>query len=218
MLREEAVWLGRQLEKLAPDALYPMCNLGSASTYFRTVEQPYIDTELFSRPRAMRHEVVHVDLEAAAGVDLVGDVLDESFMTRLSENNFKSVMCCNLLEHVVDRHAVARSVMSLVGPGGYIVVTVPNDYPYHEYPIDTMFRPNIRELADLFEGTEIVAGGIVSASCYKNDMRSDWRTVFWLAVRLCAPFYRPGRWAEAAKRAGYLWRGYRVACAILQRR
>jgi hypothetical protein len=217
MLREEAVWLRRQLEKLESKSVYPMCNLGSSTMHFRTVEQPYIDSELFAPARALGREVVHVDMKAAPGVDLVGDISDANLVAQLRAKNFKSVMCCNLLEHVVDRQEFSNIVMSLLAPGGYIIASVPHDFPFHEDPIDTMFRPDIKELAMLFRGSEIVSAKIVRASRFEADMGGSWRAAFWLAIRVCVPFYRPKRWAASTRYAIGLWRGYQVTCMLLRR-
>lgn len=216
MLREEAVWIRTHLESLDPERIYPMCNLGSATLHFRTVEQPYIDSEVFAQARSQRGEVVHVDMQAATGVDLVGDLSDENFATTLRQRRFQSVMCCNILEHVVDRRQFADLVLSLIEPGGYIVVTIPNRYPYHAYPIDTMFRPNIGEAAALFPGTEIISAEIVYASAILHDINGDWRRALWLALRICLPVYRPTRWVASVRYVLQLWRGYRVTCVILR--
>src|SRR4051812_25447579 len=125
MLLEEAVWLRQRLESLNPKSVYPMCNLGSSTSYFRTVEQPYIDAELFAPARALGHEVVHVDMKAAPGIDIVGDISQPELLSQLRQRNFKSVMCCNLLEHVVDRQKFSDIVMSIVAPGGYVIASVP---------------------------------------------------------------------------------------------
>jgi hypothetical protein len=217
MLREEAVWLRQQLDRIDPRNIYPICNLGSATLHFRTIDQPYIDSELFAPARALGHEIVHVDMKAAPGVDVVGDISDYDFVTKLRQRNFKSVMCCNILEHVVDRQQFSDIIMSFIEPGGYIVASVPNDFPYHEDPIDTMFRPDINDVAKLFPGTDIVSAKIVRASSFGHDMKYSWRAAFWLAVRVCVPIYRPRRWATSVRYIRRLWRGYRVTCVILRR-
>jgi hypothetical protein len=217
MLEEEASWLRRELERLGPESIYPMCNLGSSTLKFRTVDQPYIDAELFARPRDLGYEVVHVDMKTAPGVDVVADIFEPDVSLRLQQKNFKSVMCCNLLEHVVDRRKFADVVMSIVKPGGYIVVTVPNEFPYHEDPIDTMFRPSIADVATLFPGAEVARAEIIRASRFKYDMKGSWRQMFWLAVRVCVPIYRPKRWAASVRYLSALSRRYRVTCMILRR-
>lgn len=217
MLKEEAVWIGRQLRQFNPDALSPMCNLGSSTLHFRTAVQPYIDKELFAPAREAGLEVIHVDLKAASGVDIVGDYLDSALVAKLRKREFRSVMCCNLLEHVKDRQKLVDLVTSLVQPGGIIIVSVPNFFPYHEDPIDTLFRPDLDEVKDLFKDLTVVAAKVVRASRFRHDLGGDWRRAFWLAVRVCVPFYRPRRWVVSARALLELWRGYRVTCAILCR-
>src|SRR5438876_7978807 len=149
MLIEEAQWLCSKLDALDPDRVFPMCNIGSSTEHFRRVEQPYIDKYLFEPARARNLKVVHVDTKAAAGIDLVGDLTDPNFLRRVTTLNIKSVMCCNLLEHVTNRQIICDAMRSMVRPGGYLFLTVPYRFPYHEDPIDTMFRPTIDELARL---------------------------------------------------------------------
>src|SRR5205085_4736707 len=57
--------------------------------------------------------------------------------------------------HVTDRQIVCAAIWSLLPPGGFLILTVPYRFPYHEDPIDTMFRPSVEELAQLFPGTAI---------------------------------------------------------------
>jgi hypothetical protein len=217
MLREEAAWLRQQLEKLDPATVYPMCNLGSSTWHFRTVEQPYIDAELFIRARRLGQRVVHVDMKADPGVDVVGDYSDTALATDLQKVGFCSVMCCNILEHVVDRQRFSTMAASLVQTGGYVIVSVPNEFPYHEDPIDTMFRPDINEVAALFSGMEVVSAQIVRSSRFVYEMGGSWRNAFWLGVRVCVPFHRPKRWLASVRYVLKLWRGYRVTCVILRR-
>jgi len=218
MLPEEASWIRRQLERIDPAAMYPMCNLGSSTLHYRTVMQPYIDEELFARARGFGRKVVHVDMKVGPGVDVAGDYSDTEVAARLRAMDFKSVMCCNMLEHVTDRQALADLVVSLVRPGGFLIVTVPREFPYHEDPIDTMFRPDISQVVELFKGTELVSARVVRASRFVQDMGGNWRPAFRLAVRVCVPFYHLQRWAGAVHYAWQLWRGYRVTCVILRRR
>jgi SAM-dependent methyltransferase len=94
--------------------------------------------------------IVHHDLEPTAGVDVAGDLTDSAFLASLGELKIRSVMCCNVLEHVPDPKRVADAIERVVAPGGYLLVTVPSRYPYHPGPIDTLFRPTVDELRRLF--------------------------------------------------------------------
>lgn len=94
--------------------------------------------------------VLHHDLEPTAGVDVAGDLTDSAFLRSLEQLEIRSVMCCNVLEHVPDPVQVAAAIERVVAPGGYLLVTVPSRYPYHPGPIDTLFRPTVEELRLLF--------------------------------------------------------------------
>ena len=162
MLLREAQWLGKRISELGDDALYPMLNIGSHTAEFRTREQPWIDKYIFARARSLNLPVVHTDMRPQEGVDLVGDLTDPAFLASVTQKQFRSVFCSNLLEHVPNREEIARALIASVIPGGYIIVSGPYGFPYHPDPIDTMFRPSVEEMAALFPGTSLVRGEIVS--------------------------------------------------------
>jgi len=217
MLIEEAQWLRSKLDALDPDGVFPMCNIGSSTEHFRRVEQPYIDKYLFEPARARNLKVVHVDTKAAAGIDLVGDLTDPNFLRHVTTLNIRSVMCCNLLEHVTDRQIVCDAMRSMVGPGGYLFLTVPYRFPYHEDPIDTMFRPTIDELARLFPGTSIHKAAIVRARRPAVEMSDSRRPLLRMIVRSAIPFYRPRRWWTVVRGLCEMAIGYKVTCVILRK-
>jgi hypothetical protein len=217
MLLEEAQWLNRQLRNLRPDDLYPMCNLGSATEHYRRVQQAYIDKYLFAPARMKNLEVIHVDAKDAPGVDLVADLMDSTLPTRLAQYNIRSVMCCNLLEHVSNRMIVSKLVLSILKPGGYLITTVPYRFPYHADPIDTMYRPTVAELAALFPGTSVHKSAIVRASRFVYEMQGNYRALCRNMARSAAPFYHPQGWWASVRRLGEIMAGYRVTCVILRK-
>jgi SAM-dependent methyltransferase len=157
MLPREARWFASQAARLG-DAIFPALNVGSHTAEFRSKTQPWIDQFVFGPFAARGREVVHTDIQAAPGVDLVGDLTDPAFQEELRKRKFRSAFCNNLLEHVENPECICRAVAAAVEPGGYLFLSVPHKFPYHADPIDTMFRPSPEELAALFPGTEIVAG------------------------------------------------------------
>jgi hypothetical protein len=217
MLIEEARWLSAQLEALELRDVFPMCNIGSSTEHFRCIEQPYIDEYLFKPIRARQFEVIHVDTKAAKGVDMVGDLTDPGFMRALSKLRIKSVMCCNLLEHVTDRQLVCGVLQSLVPPGGYLFVTVPYRFPYHEDPIDTMFRPTIDELATLFPSAALRRAAIVRAVRPPHEMSDSRWPRLRMILRACLPFYRPRRWYRVVRALYDMALGYKVTCVVLRK-
>jgi hypothetical protein len=144
------------LDELPTDALSPLLSVGSGDAGLRAA-QPWLD-ELVYRPLTDRGvRVLHHELEPAPGVDVAGDLTDGSFLARLRDLGVRSIMCCNVLEHVPAPAEVAAGLETATPSGGYLFVTVPRRFPYHPDPIDTMFRPSPGELRGLFPGLEQVA-------------------------------------------------------------
>jgi hypothetical protein len=151
MFYEESLWLKGVLATLAVPHGSVVLDIGSSDEQFRTSVQPYIH-ENVHRPLLDRGvRLLHTDAKAAPGVDLVMDVTAESDAT-LDEHRASArlVLCTNMLEHVIDRAAVARRLCSLLDERGILIVTVPRRYPEHLDPIDTLFRPSPQQLAELF--------------------------------------------------------------------
>jgi SAM-dependent methyltransferase len=161
MLRAEAAWLAARLDEIDGADLSPLLSIGSGDAELRETRQPWIQRVVYE-PLARRGvDVVHHDLEPAPGVDLAGDLTDPEFLDRLADAGARSVMCCNVLEHVPDTQSVASAIARAVAPGAYALVTVPRRYPYHPGPIDTMLRPSPRELRGLFPAlTEVSSAEI----------------------------------------------------------
>jgi hypothetical protein len=197
----------------------PLLNLGSSTRHFREIIQPHIEKELFGPLREAGVKVVHCDLKEAEGVDFAGDILDPEVIRRLKTEGFKCILLSNLLEHVRDREAVAVACEEIVGPGGFILATVPSSYPYHADPIDTYYRPSPAELAKTFRNSELLIGEEVEESTYAEELKARGisvggellRTVLWALIFLVRP-------RSAAARL-HRWRWYSkprgVAIALL---
>jgi SAM-dependent methyltransferase len=161
MLRAEAAWLAARLEEIDAGDLSPLLSIGSGDAELRERLQPWIDRVVYE-PLARRGvEVMHHDLERAPGVGLAGDLTDPRFLERLGELGVRSIMCCNVLEHVPDPEPVATAIERALAPRSFALVSVPRRYPYHPGPIDTMFRPSAGELRGLFPAlTEVSSAEI----------------------------------------------------------
>src|SRR5438067_2546100 len=131
MLKYEAEWLGSRLQELDRSRLSPLLNVGSASGEFRRVAQPWIDESIFGPLREQGIDIKHQDFLADEGIDLAGDLTDPVFLASLRSHGFRSVMCCNVLEHVPDPGGLCAVLERLVPVGGYIVISVPRAFPYH---------------------------------------------------------------------------------------
>lgn len=162
MISAEARWVGAALAKLPDEQLFPLLNVGSQDAAFREQRQPWIDAHVFAPLRTRGGKVVHLDLAPGDGVDITGDLLDPTVRAQL--RGFRSVLCANVLEHVPDRERFAAALVDITAPGGYLIVTVPRQFPYHPDPIDTMFRPSIEELAALFPTLEVIDAQVVRST------------------------------------------------------
>ena len=186
MLRAEAAWLARRLAELPTEDLSPLLSIGSGASELRQT-QPWLDREVYAPLVRRGVRVLHHELEPAAGVDVAGDLTDPRFLESLDVLDLRSVMCCNVLEHVPDPAEVAAAIQRVVAPGGYALVSVPRRFPYHPGPIDTLFRPSVEELRGLFPGLTEVTGA---------EIRTESLLGYWLAS--------PTKWAS-------LTRGVRTA-------
>jgi SAM-dependent methyltransferase len=168
VLIEEARWLESVLKDMGPGEGWTVLDIGSSTEYFRRVDQPYIDYFVFRPLRKLGVNVLHVDAREGEGIDVRYDISDPAspdVEEKIPQG--RVVLCCNLLEHVRDRRMVVRRLDALTEPGGYLVVTVPHVYRYHEDPIDTMYRPNNVELEGLFSGLgyETVHSTVLDVEC-----------------------------------------------------
>jgi hypothetical protein len=221
VLIEEARWLARQIAELAPDRVFPLLDVGSSTERFRSIEQPWIDQEIFAAARLAGHPVSHLDAKPAEGVDIVADLGDQSALEGRVRGGYRSVFCSNLLEHVENRETIARALVGLVPEGGYLFVSCPYRYPYHPDPIDTMFRPTPTELAALFGGTRIDREAVIFNGNYFDQLRRTPLATLRLLLRLLLPFYRPRAWRRALgefqRHLPWLFRRFAATCVVLQR-
>ena len=219
----EATYIGARLSEIPVDQLSPVLNLGSSNEQFRKNTHPHVDREIFFPLEARGGRVVHADLKEDRGIDIVGDVYDPAVQEACRGLHARSVMCCNILEHVADARSFARIVSGLVGPEGYLVVSVPHSYPFHADPIDTLFRPSPEEVVALFGPgfTPVVTHTLVDVTWWHDLVTA-------VGVRRLPLFFfrdlakaareavsRQGLWR--LHRYGWLMRPYKVSIVILRR-
>jgi SAM-dependent methyltransferase len=217
MFEAEAAWLENLLKERTPEELSPLLNIGSSTRYFRETEQPWTERRLFAPLRALGVKVIHLDSRDGDGIDIRADVLSDADLPRIRALAVKSVLCCNILEHVRDPKALAARCIDIVGPGGLIFVTVPFSYPHHRDPIDTMFRPSPEALALLFRPAIMARGEILDVGeSYRGHVkRRPWillRHVF----RFPFPFIRFRGWKRSMRKLYWLLHNYRITGALFR--
>jgi hypothetical protein len=223
MRTSEAAFIGARLRDIPIEYLSPVLNLGSSNAEFRRRTHPHIDREIFFPLEARGARIIHADLKEDDGIDVVGDVYDPAFQERCRQLRPRTVLCCNILEHVQDPTEFAEIVSELVPADGYLVVSVPHSYPFHADPIDTLFRPAPQDVVTLF-GPAFAA--VVEHTLVDTTWLQD-------LTRALGPLRLPGFFARDLAKAAregvsegqfrrlhrYLWlvRPYQISIVILRR-
>ena len=218
MFEAEARWLRRALDAFPPERLSPVLNLGSSSALVRKAIQPWIDSEVFCPLRNRGVETLHVDMRALPGVDIRADLTDVADVRRLGALGPKALLCCNLLEHVLEPRGLAQHCLDLLPAGGLVFVTVPFSYPYHRDPIDTMYRPSPAELGELFADARLLEATILGAGVsYRDTIRDRPWILLRHFCRFPVPFLSFERWKRSMARLYWLAAEYRITCAIFEK-
>ena len=221
----EAAYIGARLREIPVEQLSPVLNLGSSNEAFRTSTHPHVDREIFFPLVARGARVIHADLKEDRGVDIVGDVYDTAFQEECRRLGPRTVVCCNILEHVTDPASFARIVSHLVPAGGYVVVSVPHSYPFHADPIDTLFRPSTSEIVELFGSdlSPVVAHTLVDIT-WLSDLRTRMPAsslpLFFMQDLAKAALELSSTQKRFKRLHRYLWltRPFQMSIVILRRR
>jgi SAM-dependent methyltransferase len=217
MFEAEAAWLSVLLGERTGQDISPLLNVGSSTRRFREIEQPWTENLLFAPLRARGVRLIHLDARDGDGIDIRADMLAEADAPRIAAECARAILCCNILEHVVDPGALARRCIDIVGPGGFIFVTVPYSYPHHRDPIDTMFRPSPAALARLFAPARMLRGEIVDVgeSYWGQVRKRPWILARHL-LRLPFPFIGFAGWRRSMRRTFWLFNTYKITGAVFQ--
>jgi hypothetical protein len=152
------------------------------------------------------------------GVDVQADLTNPADLRRLRALRPRALLCCNLLEHVVEPDRLARHCLDLVAAGGLLFVTVPFSYPYHRDPIDTMYRPNPAELAELLCNARLLDSTILGTGVsYRNAVRERPWLLLRHLWRLPIPFVSFEKWQRSMARLYWLAAEYRITCAVFEK-
>ena len=139
----------------------------------KKISRGSIAVDIGSGPERLGSEFINVDVFPFPEVDMVSDATQLAF----KDNTVDAAVSESLLEHVPDAYKVAREMVRIVKPGGYIYVSAPFMHPYHASP-DDFNRWTISGLKHLFPDLEVVKTGVRSG---------PWSTLlmfmaYWLGV------------------------------------
>jgi hypothetical protein len=217
MFKAETDWIVSRLADIDAAALSPMLNIGSSTLEFRTKTQPWIEENLI-RPLEVRGvKIVHADLKSAPGVDITADVTTDAGFRELKAVGARSLLLCNVLEHVPNPRAFGNRCLDLLEPGGFAVITVPRSYPYHRDPIDTMYRPTPDEAASLFDATKIVTSDVIDAGSYRDQVKARPWVLSRQIFRAPFPFLGWTKWKRSMSKLYWLVYPYQITCVLLRK-
>jgi hypothetical protein len=218
MLEAEARWLHQTLDGFAAGRLSPLLNLGCGDAARRKTPQPWIEDQLFAPLRRRDIDIIHVDMRPGPQVDVRADLTDPADVQRLRALRPRALLCCNLLEHVLEPQRLARHCVGMLAAGGLVFVTVPFSYPYHGDPIDTMFRPAPQDLTALFAGARLIDGTIIGTGrSYLDDLRQRPGLLLRHVARFPVPFLSFEKWRRSMAKLYRLKAEYRISCAVFER-
>ncbi|MEM7300774.1 MAG: hypothetical protein AAF468_06785 [Pseudomonadota bacterium] len=218
MMEPEARWIGQEIIKLCeahPESV--LLNVGSSTAEFRKTSQPVLNLEIFDPLQKLGVDVIHNDLKEDEGVDFVGDICEAELLNLLKSKNINIVLCSNLLEHVEQPQNICSAMQQICQKPGYVVASVPFRFPYHNDPIDTMFRPTPEQIQALFPGSQMMASRIVEVeSSYFSMLKRNRRERFRLLIRIFTPFYKFHNWKKIVSYLPKMFQKIAVSCAVLK--
>lgn len=113
--------------------------------------------DIGSGPERLGDEFINVDVFPFPEVDVVADARALPF----NDSSVDGVVSESLLEHVAGPDIVAREIMRVLKPGGFLYASAPFIHPYHASP-DDFNRWTLSGLKFLFCDLEIVEQGVRS--------------------------------------------------------
>ena len=225
MLIEEAIWIGEELKKISKPN-YKFLNIGSSNLKHRNIVQPHMNEYIFKPLCLKKVKIIHTDIKADEGVDLVGDLTDQNFINELYNETFDGIICTNLLEHIIDKKLIINTIDKVLKKGAYCLITVPYNYPYHIDPIDTMYRPRPEEIYKLFDGYELVSSECLTAKrVYKGKFQKNYFAMLKqnpnlflrLIFRCFLPFYKYHKWKITIKDISKMFKDFQVSCVLIKK-
>jgi SAM-dependent methyltransferase len=139
---------------------------------------------------------VSLDMEAAPGVDVLGDV---TRMTDIADDTFDVVLCLEVLEHLSTPAAAASEIARVLRPGGTAIISVPHLSRIHDAP------------HDYFRFTRYGLSRIASDAGLTIDSVDDVGSVFSLLGHQLATLLAPLCWGVPILR----WVAFAVATTLV---
>ena len=96
---------------------------------------------------------VGVDIVKGPGVDAICPV--ENLVETFGKSSFDVVIATCVMEHIRDWKKAVSNIKNICKPGGIILIIVPSDWPYHEFPCD-FWRYKKEDIKNIFSDCVIL--------------------------------------------------------------
>lgn len=120
-------------------------NLGSGNIKQLQHSKPWINDNVIEPLKLRNIRILNLDIFKFDSVDYVADLSEKESLDFIKKTEAPRLLLLgNVLEHVSSnlRTKILNNIYSSMDIGDKLIISVPNDYPYHADPIDTMYRPS----------------------------------------------------------------------------
>lgn len=223
MLLEESVWIGNHIKTIVSNKSYPILNIGSSTKEYRTKRQSFIQENIFNLIDDEENNVVHLDMKAAEGVDLIGDLYDSKFLEILKQYKFKAILLNNILMYLEkeQREKLSLILENILEKDGYLIVTNSHVFPPAHDPVESYYRASPKKLySDLFsQFNKLDEQNVEVNYSFYRFLKDNPKLIKIKILRFLCPFYKPKEWLFML---GYyrknLKKNYSASCLFLQKK
>ncbi|MCC7552712.1 class I SAM-dependent methyltransferase [Candidatus Micrarchaeota archaeon] len=157
MWTEEIEWVTKKIDKILNQNFKTGLDIGSESLEYRTKKQPWNQT-FYDYLNSKNIQIKTMDIKKSTKPDYLHNIIKPIKI----KDKFDIVLATHLLEHIpiLELGKTVKNIEKLINKNGILIVSVPNNYPYHAFPIDNGWRPVPKELVKLFKG-KVLATSII---------------------------------------------------------
>ncbi len=188
-------------------------NLGSGDVDKLKNDKPWVFENVFLPLKMSGSNIIHSDFKNFGGVTHVCDLrLPDALSFTKEMHGPKLFILANVLEHVPSsaRNNILNKIFSAMEKGDGLLVTVPNQYPYHPDPIDTMYRPSPQDLYQLIK-LNWIEGKVITAGSYREEfLNMKCLKKIRKVLKIIFPFQSPKKYLNNLHRFLYLFKKYKV--------
>lgn len=198
MLVEESIWIGKKITEIAIQNSYPILNVGSSTKEYRTKKQGFIQKNIFDLIPDESRNVIHLDMKAAEGVDLVGNLYDPIFLEEIKKFKVKCILFNNVLMYLnrKQRIEICQILKNILEKDGYLIVTNSHVFPPAPDPVESYYRHSPKDLyVDLFNDFTIVDSTIVETNySFDKQLKARPKLIPIKIARFLIQFYKFEEW------------------------